>query len=50
MTISKGKQGTMTYSDEAGDYAEPNMLSPRDLVFRSDKLDHHQVHTFVNKV
>ena len=28
---------TWTDCDEAGDYVVPNVLSPRDLVFRSDK-------------
>ena len=36
---------TRTYSDKAGDFAVPNVLSPRDLFFRPDlsdilKLDH----------
>ena len=30
---------TMTYCDEAGDYAMPNVLSPGDLVFRLDLSD-----------
>ena len=29
----------LTYCDEAGDYAVPNVLSPRDLVFRPDLSD-----------
>ena len=28
-----------TDGDEAGDYVVPNVLSPRDLVFRPDKMD-----------
>ena len=30
---------TWTDCDEAGDYAVPNVLSPRDLVFRPDNMD-----------
>ena len=30
---------TWTDYDEAEDYVVPNMLSPRDLVFRPDKTD-----------
>ena len=30
---------TWTDCDEAGDYVVPNVLSPRDLVFRSDNID-----------
>ena len=30
---------TWTDCDEAVDYVVPNVLSPRDLVFRPDKLD-----------
>ena len=30
---------TWTDSDEAGDYVEPNVLSPRDLVSRPDNMD-----------
>ena len=44
MTIFQDKLLTRTYCDEAGDYVMPNMLSPRDLVFRPDigqKLYHH---------
>ena len=45
MTIFQDKLLTRTDSDEAGDYVVPNVLSPRDLVFRPDighKLYHHQ--------
>ena len=28
-----------TDCDEAGDYVVPNVLSPRDLVFRPDNMD-----------
>ena len=28
-----------TDCDEAGDYVVPNVLSPRDLVFRPDNID-----------
>ena len=31
--------------DEAGDYVVPNMLSPRDLVFRPDNIDETVPHT-----
>ena len=44
MTIFQDKLLTRTDCDEAGDYVVPNVLSPRDLVFRSDighKLYHH---------
>ena len=30
---------TWTDCDEAGDYVVPNVLSPRDLVSRPDKMD-----------
>ena len=30
---------TLTDCDEAGDYVVPNVLSPRDLVFRPDNMD-----------
>ena len=30
---------TWTDCDEAGDYVVPNVLSPRDLVFRPDDMD-----------
>ena len=30
---------TKTDCDEAGDYVVPNVLSPRDLVFRPDNMD-----------
>ena len=30
---------TRTDCDEAGDYVVPNVLSPRDLVFRPDNMD-----------
>ena len=36
---------TWTDCDEAGDYAVPNVLSPRDLVFRPDKMDETVPHT-----
>ena len=32
-------QPTWTDCDEAGDYFVPNVLSPRDLVFRPDNMD-----------
>ena len=33
-----GRQ-TWTDCDEAGDYVVPNVLNPRDLVFRPDNMD-----------
>ena len=35
---------TWTDFDEAGDYAVPNVLSPRDLVFRPDNMDETVAH------
>ena len=40
---------TWTDCDEAGDYAVPNVLSPRDLVFRPDNMDETVPHTYRNK-
>ena len=39
---------TWTDCDEAGDYVVPNVLSPRDLVFRPDNMDETVPHTFEN--
>ena len=36
---------TWTDCDEAGDYVVPNVLSPRDLVSRPDKMDETLPHT-----
>ena len=36
---------TGTDCDEAGDYVVPNVLSPRDLVFRPDNMDKTVPHT-----
>ena len=36
---------TWTDCDEAGDYVVPNVLSPRDLVSRSDIMDETVPHT-----
>ena len=36
---------TWTDCDEAGDYAVPNVLSPRDLVSRPDNMDETEPHT-----
>ena len=36
---------TWTDCDEAGDYVVPNVLSPRDLVFRADNMDETVPHT-----
>ena len=39
--------GRLTWTDceEAGDYVVPNVLSPRDLVFRPDNMDETVPHT-----
>ena len=34
-----------TDCDKAGDYVVPNVLSPRDLVFRPDNMDETVPHT-----
>ena len=36
---------TWTDRDEAGDYVVPNVLSPRDLVSRPDKMDETVPHS-----
>ena len=36
---------TWTDCDETGDYAVPNVFSPRDLVFRPDNMDETVPHT-----
>ena len=38
-------QLNMTDCDEAGDDVVPNVLSPRDLVFRPDNMDETVPHT-----
>ena len=38
---------TWTDCDEAGDYVVPNVLSPRDLVFRPDNMDETVPHTLL---
>ena len=38
-TTIKDLRLTSTDGDEAEDYVVPNVLSPRDLVFRSDLMD-----------
>ena len=38
---------TWTDCDEAGDYVVPNVLSPRDLVFRPDNMDETVPHTHI---
>ena len=38
---------TWTDCDEAGNYVVPNVLSPRDLVFRPDNMDETVPHTQV---
>ena len=41
---------TWTACDEAGDYVVPNVLSPRDLVFRPDNMDKTVPHTINDSV
>ena len=42
---------TWTDCDEAGDYVVPNMLCPRDLVFRPDNMDETVPHhTYMNDI
>ena len=41
---------TVTDCDEAGDYVVPNVLSPRDLVFRPDNMDETVPHTHTHGV
>ena len=41
---------TWTDCDEAGDYVVPNVLSPRDLVFRPDIMDETVPHTFKTQI
>ena len=48
MTIFQDKLLTRTYCDEAGDYAVPNVLSQRDLVFRPDLRTKNCTHTEPN--
>ena len=43
-------QPTWTDCGEAGDYVVPNVLSPRDLVFRPDNMDETVPHTFGSPV
>ena len=38
---------TWTDCDEAGDYVVPNVLSPRDLVFRPDNMNETVPHTYM---
>ena len=40
---------TWTDCDEAGDYVVPNVLSPRDLVFRPDNMDETVQHKYRQK-
>ena len=42
------RRPTWTDCDEAGDYVVPNVLSPRDLVFRPDNMDETVPHTYCN--
>ena len=41
---------TWTDCDKAGDYVVPNVLSPRDLVFRPDNMDETVPHTHIKAV
>ena len=41
---------TWTDCDEAGDYVVPNVLIPRDLVFRPDNMDETVPHTLSRAV
>ena len=41
---------TWTDCDEAGDYVVPNVLSPRDLVFRPDNIDETVPHMWFGDV
>ena len=41
---------TWTDCDEAGDYVVPNVLSPRDLVFRPENMDETVPHTQLSSV
>ena len=40
---------TWTDCDEAGDYVVPNLLSPKDLVFRPDNMDETVPHTHIKE-
>ena len=42
---TKGSLVRTPAGDEAGDYVVPNVLSPRDLVFRPDNMDETVPHT-----
>ena len=42
------RRPTWTDCDETGDYVVPNVLSPRDLVFRPDNMDETVPHTLSN--
>ena len=41
---------TWTDCDEAGEYIVPNVLSPRDLVSRPDKMDGTVLHTYLESL
>ena len=41
---------TWTDCDEAGDYVVPNVLSPRNLVFRPDNMDETVPHTHIPRL
>ena len=43
----RGGRTTDLDCDEAGDYVVPNVLSPRDLVFRHDNMDQTVPHTCI---
>ena len=40
---------TWTDCDEAGDYIVPNVLSPRDLVYRPDNMGETVPHTYIKQ-
>ena len=40
---------TWTDCNEAGDYVVPNVLSPRDVVFRPNNMDETLPHTYIVK-
>ena len=41
---------TWTDCDEAGDYVVPNVLSPRDIIFRPDNMDETVPHTYYERI
>ena len=45
LVLVEPRKRCWTDCDEAGDYIVPNVLSPRDLVFRPDNMDKTVPHT-----